>query len=61
MWVRGQDENTAIICKRTVDYQGHKCKRCVGTDRKLNWQQTRNDKKRKFKPERINVNSMQQL
>ena len=59
--VRGQDENTAIICKRTANYQDHKCKRYVDTDRNLNWQQNRNEKKRKFKPETINVNSMQQL
>ena len=60
MWVRVQDENTAIIFKRMANYQDHKCKRYVDTYRnKL--QQTQNEKKRKFKPETINVNSMQQL
>ena len=61
MWVRVQDENTATICKRTANYQDHKRKRYVDTDRNSNWQRTLNEKKRKFKPEIINVNSMQQL
>ena len=61
MWVRVQDENTAIIFNRTANYQDHKCKRYADTYRKLNWQQTRNEKKQKFKSETINVNSMQRL
>ena len=30
------------------------------TNRNTNWHGTQNEKKRKFKPETINVNSMQQ-
>ena len=41
--------------------QDNKCKRYVDMDKNLNRQQTRNEKKRKFKPETINVNSKQQL
>ena len=44
-----------------ANYQDNKCKRDVDTDRNLNWQQTRNEKKQKFKPATINVNSKQQL
>ena len=44
-----------------ANYQDNKCKRYVDTDRNLNWQQTRNEKKLKFKPQTINVNSKQQL
>ena len=61
IWVRVQDENAAIIFKRMANYQDHKCKRYVDMDKNLNWQQIQNEKKRKFKPETINVNSMQQL
>ena len=61
MWVRVQDENTAIICNWPANYQDHKIKRYVDTDRNSNWQRTRNEKKGKFKPKTINVNSMQQL
>ena len=61
MWVRVQDENTAIICKRTAIYQDHNDKRYVDTDRNANWHRTRNKKKQKFKPKAININSMQQL
>ena len=45
MWVRGQDENTAIICKRAVNFQDHKCKRYVDTDTNSNWQRTRQKRK----------------
>ena len=44
-----------------ANYQDNKCKRDVDTDRNLNWQQTRNEKKRKLKSQTINVNSKQQL
>ena len=39
-----------------ANYQDNKCKIDVETDRNLNWQQTRNENKQKFKPETINVN-----
>ena len=32
----------------------------MDTDRNSNWQRTQNEKKRKFKPETIYANSMQQ-
>ena len=43
------------------NYQDNECKRDVDMDRNLIWQQTRNAKKQKIKPETINVNSKQQL
>ena len=47
--------------QRMANCQDHKIKRYVDTDRTQIGKELEMMKKRKFKPEKINVNSMQQL
>ena len=55
MWVKVQDENTAITCKKDGNSSRPQTTRDT---RNANGHRARNEKKQKFQPETINVNSM---
>ena len=65
MWVRGQDENTAIICKGWQSFKTTKSRDMwsriqtqIGKDTNSNWQRTRQKREEnKFHPKRCIVKS----